>query len=89
MPRYIILLSQPTVRAQFISEWDSPKDEVPSLAKVYEIINPRDIRNQHERYKRVPRTNLTAETNWLVNLDRHTQLLKKFAVSIVRNAFVI
>ena len=63
MPRYIILLSQPTVRAQFISEWDSPKDEVPSLAKVYEIINPRDIRNQHERYKRVPRTNLTAETN--------------------------
>lgn len=51
--RYIVLLSQPTVRAQFLSEWDSPKDEVPSLAKVYEIINPREVRIQHERYKRV------------------------------------
>ena len=49
------LLNQPTVRAQFLSEWDSPKDEAPSLAKVYEIINPRDVRNQHERYRRVPR----------------------------------
>ena len=52
---HLDLLSQPTVRAQFLSEWDSPKDETPSLAKVYEIINPRDVRNQHERYRRVPR----------------------------------
>ena len=61
--KYIVLLSHPTVRAQFVSEWDSPMDEVPSLAKVYEIINPRDVRNQHERYKRVPRTALIAGTN--------------------------
>ncbi|KAF8808434.1 hypothetical protein BYT27DRAFT_7222906 [Phlegmacium glaucopus] len=31
--------------AQFLSEWDSPKD-TPSFAKVYEIINPRDVHNQ-------------------------------------------
>ena len=51
--RYICLPSQPTVRAQFLSEWDSPMDEAPSLAKVYEIVNPRDVRNQHERYRQV------------------------------------
>jgi hypothetical protein len=47
------ILSQPVVRTQFLSEWDSPMDEVPILAKVYEIINPRDVRNQHERYRQV------------------------------------
>ncbi|KAF8808620.1 hypothetical protein BYT27DRAFT_7137078 [Phlegmacium glaucopus] len=43
------------LRAQFLSEWDSQRD-TPSFAKVYEIINPRAVRNQHERYRRVPLT---------------------------------
>ncbi|KAF8805454.1 hypothetical protein BYT27DRAFT_7225020 [Phlegmacium glaucopus] len=38
------------LRAQFLREWDSPRD-TPSFAKVYEIINPRDVHNQHERYR--------------------------------------
>jgi hypothetical protein len=54
LSRYFSLLLyqvRPTVRAQFLSEWDSPRDEAPSLAKVYEIVNSRDVRNQHERYR--------------------------------------
>ncbi|KAF8150096.1 hypothetical protein B0H34DRAFT_667316 [Crassisporium funariophilum] len=38
------------LRAQFLSEWESPRNS-PSFEKVYEVILPRDIRTQHDRYR--------------------------------------
>ena len=40
------------VRAQFLSEWDSPKNaNAPSVEKVYEVILPREARSRHDRFK--------------------------------------
>ncbi|KAF8910518.1 hypothetical protein CPB84DRAFT_1812678 [Gymnopilus junonius] len=38
------------LRAQFLSEWESPTDS-PSLERIYEIILPRDVRIRHDYYK--------------------------------------
>ncbi|CAA7269534.1 unnamed protein product [Cyclocybe aegerita] len=38
------------LRAQFLSEWDSPR-ESPSFEKVYEIVLPREARARHEQYR--------------------------------------
>jgi hypothetical protein len=39
-----------SVRAQFLSEWDSTKN-APSVEKVYEVILPREARSRHDRFK--------------------------------------
>ena len=39
-----------SVRAQFLSEWESA-DVSPALEKIYEVILPRDQRVRHEHYK--------------------------------------
>jgi hypothetical protein len=38
------------VRAQFLSEWDSPQASA-SFEKAYEIILPSDARIRHEQYR--------------------------------------
>jgi len=45
------------LRAQFLSEWDSPQAlPSPSFKKAYEIIFPRDARIRHEQYRAVNHT---------------------------------
>lgn len=43
-------LTRRSVRAQFLSEWESP-DSDPTFEKVYEVILPRDTRSKHEAYR--------------------------------------
>ncbi|KAJ7168651.1 hypothetical protein C8R46DRAFT_1162942 [Mycena filopes] len=39
------------VRAQFLSEWDSPNAARPRIDKVYQVSVPRDIRARHNAYR--------------------------------------
>jgi len=47
------------VRAQFLSEWDSPQTS-PLFEKAYEIILPSDARIRHEQYRQGLPSNSTS-----------------------------
>lgn len=46
----ILLILLYIVRTQFVSEWESPQGDHPTIEKLYEIIVPRDVRNSHAAY---------------------------------------